>query len=37
MVGPEPSAFNAKALIRGLRELGNAHGEDFVTEPRCAG
>ena len=34
LVGPEPAAYNAKALLRGLRELGYAYGEHFVTEPR---
>jgi putative tryptophan/tyrosine transport system substrate-binding protein len=34
LVGPEPSAFTAKALLRGLHELGYVFGEHFVTEPR---
>jgi putative tryptophan/tyrosine transport system substrate-binding protein len=35
LIGPEASLvpFTA-ALLRGLRELGDAYGTDFVTEPR---
>jgi hypothetical protein len=36
MVGPEPSSPQTNALLRGLRELGYAYGEHFVTEPRSA-
>lgn len=35
MVGPQPREPIVKALLRGLRELGNVYGQDFVTEPRA--
>jgi putative ABC transport system substrate-binding protein len=34
MVGPQPRNPFTNALLRGLRELGYAYGEHFVTEPR---
>ena len=34
MVGPQPQYPAARALLRGLRELGYVYGEHFVTEPR---
>ena len=34
MTGPQPRAPIAKALLRGLSDLGYVHGRDFVTEPR---
>jgi ABC-type uncharacterized transport system substrate-binding protein len=36
MVGPQPRNPSISALLRGLRELGYAYGEHFVTEPRGA-
>jgi putative tryptophan/tyrosine transport system substrate-binding protein len=38
MVGPQPprGGPSIQALLRGLRELGYAYGEHFVTEPRGA-
>jgi putative tryptophan/tyrosine transport system substrate-binding protein len=37
MVGPQPRAPAVGAFLRGLRELGYAYGEHFVTEPRGGG
>jgi putative ABC transport system substrate-binding protein len=34
MVGSQPQALNAKALLRGLRELDYVYGQSFVTEAR---
>ena len=34
--GPQPKSRSAEAFLRGLRELGYAHGEHFVTEARGA-
>jgi putative ABC transport system substrate-binding protein len=34
LVGPQPRSPSAKAIVRGLRELGYVYGEHFVTEPR---
>jgi putative ABC transport system substrate-binding protein len=34
MAGPQPTAPPVAALLAGLRELGYAYGEHFVTEPR---
>ncbi len=34
LVGPQPRAPSAIALLRGLRELGYIYGEHFVTEAR---
>ena len=34
MVGSQPRALNAKALLRGLRELDYVYGQSFVTEAR---
>ena len=36
MAGPQPRNEYTAALLRGLRELGYAYGEHFVTEPRGA-
>jgi putative ABC transport system substrate-binding protein len=36
MVGPDPKNEFPRALVRGLRELGNVYGQHFVTEPRGA-
>jgi putative tryptophan/tyrosine transport system substrate-binding protein len=36
MVGSQPQAANAKALLRGLRELDYVYGQSFVTEARGA-
>jgi ABC-type uncharacterized transport system substrate-binding protein len=36
LVGPAARNPYAKALLRGLRELGYVYGEHFVTEPRGA-
>jgi len=37
MIGPQPRNPFRIALLRGLRELGYAYGEDFVTGPRGFG
>jgi putative tryptophan/tyrosine transport system substrate-binding protein len=34
MVGPQPQDPHIVAFLRGMRELGYAYGEHFVTEPR---
>ena len=34
LAGPEPQSVTAKALLRGLRDLGYVYGEHFVTEVR---
>ena len=34
LIGPQPRNPITNALLRGLRELGYAYGQDFVTEPR---
>jgi putative ABC transport system substrate-binding protein len=34
LAGPEPQSVTSRALLRGLRELGYAYGEHFVTEVR---
>ena len=34
MAGSQPRALNAKALLRGLGELGYVYGQSFVTEAR---
>jgi putative ABC transport system substrate-binding protein len=36
VAGPQPRNPNTRAFLRGLRELGYAYGEHFVTEPRGA-
>jgi putative tryptophan/tyrosine transport system substrate-binding protein len=35
--GPQPRNPYTAAFLRGMRELGHDHGEDFVTEPRGSG
>ncbi len=35
-VGPRPESLAARALLRGLGELGYVYGQHFVTEPRGA-
>jgi putative ABC transport system substrate-binding protein len=35
-VGPQPVSLSAKALLRGLSELGYKYGQDYVTEARGA-
>ena len=32
--GPQPANANAKALLRGLGELGYVYGKHYVTEVR---
>ncbi|MBL0149860.1 MAG: ABC transporter substrate-binding protein [Ideonella sp.] len=34
--GPQPESPLAKALLRGLADLGYTHGQHYVTEPRGA-
>jgi putative ABC transport system substrate-binding protein len=34
--GPQPESGSARAFLRGMRELGYAYGEHFVTEARAA-
>jgi putative ABC transport system substrate-binding protein len=34
LVGPQPQSPSTSAFVSGLRELGYAYGEHFVTEPR---
>ena len=36
LVGPMPKSPSTKALLQGLRDLGYAYGEQFVTEARGA-
>jgi|SRR6185369_13836560 putative ABC transport system substrate-binding protein len=36
MIGPQPENRFVSAFLRGMRELGYAYGEHFVTEPRGA-
>jgi len=36
VTGPQPMSTSMVALLTGLRSLGYAYGEDFVTEPRSA-
>ena len=35
-IGPQPQSRSTSAFLRGLRELGYAYGEHFVTEARGA-
>ena len=36
MAGPQPRNPSTLAFVRGMRELGYAYGDDFVTEVRGA-